>query len=156
MTIAVDFDGTLVQDKYPQIGEAAPYALDCVKLLQDLGAKIILYSMRGDYLLEEAVRYCENHKFFPSGINTNPDQDAWHDQHGYPYTTHKVYADVYIDDHNIEIHKTDTGCVDWNPLYHFITWFRNRHPESPLSEKSWNFFWSQYREYLKIRYASRD
>ena len=34
MTIAVDFDGTIVEHRYPRIGEEIPFAVETLKLLQ--------------------------------------------------------------------------------------------------------------------------
>ena len=34
MIIAVDFDGTIVEHRYPRIGEEIPFAVDTLKLLQ--------------------------------------------------------------------------------------------------------------------------
>ncbi len=34
MTIAVDFDGTIVEHRYPRIGKEIPFATDALKLLQ--------------------------------------------------------------------------------------------------------------------------
>ena len=34
MTIAVDFDGTIVEHRYPEIGKEKPFAIQCLKQLQ--------------------------------------------------------------------------------------------------------------------------
>ena len=58
MTIAVDFDGTIVTHEYPQIGKEIPFAIQTLKMLQQDGHKLILWSVRKDKLLEDAVQWC--------------------------------------------------------------------------------------------------
>ena len=58
MTIAVDFDGTIVTHKYPEIGEERPFAIETLKMLQKEHHKLILWSVREGALLEEAVNWC--------------------------------------------------------------------------------------------------
>ncbi len=49
MTIAVDFDGTIVEHKYPEIGEEIPFATDTLKMLTQAHHKLILWSVRDNY-----------------------------------------------------------------------------------------------------------
>lgn len=58
MTIAVDFDGTIVEHKYPEIGKEIPFAIDTLKRLASEHHKIILWSVREGKLLDDAVEYC--------------------------------------------------------------------------------------------------
>ena len=58
MTIAVDFDGTIVTHEYPKIGKELPFATDTLKLLIKEGHKLILWSVRENELLDEAVEWC--------------------------------------------------------------------------------------------------
>ena len=46
MIIAVDFDGTIVEHRYPRIGEEIPFAIDTLKLLQQEKHRLILWSVR--------------------------------------------------------------------------------------------------------------
>ena len=41
MIIAVDFDGTIVEHRYPRIGEEIPFAVDTLKLLQQEKHRLI-------------------------------------------------------------------------------------------------------------------
>lgn len=116
MYICVDFDGTLVDHRYPDIGEPAPDAIKWLKRLQKLGARLILFTMRSDTneggpLLQDAVQYlCKNGvKLY--GINRNPDQDDW-------TKSPKAYGDVYVDDAAfgcplIQPKGFARPCVDW-------------------------------------------
>ena len=57
MIIAVDFDGTIVEHRYPHIGEEIPFAIDTLKLLQQEKHRLKLWSVREGTLLEEAVEW---------------------------------------------------------------------------------------------------
>ncbi len=54
MIIAVDFDGTIVEHKYPKIGREKPFAIDTLRRLAGEGHKIILWTSREGELLEDA------------------------------------------------------------------------------------------------------
>ena len=56
--IAVDFDGTIVEHKYPAIGKEMLFAFATLKELQKKGHKLILWTIRTGELLEEAVDFC--------------------------------------------------------------------------------------------------
>ena len=61
MIIAIDFDGTICQNKYPEIGEPMPLAIESIKELQERGHNLILWTCRKGELLDDAVRWCEEH-----------------------------------------------------------------------------------------------
>jgi len=117
--IAVDFDGTVVDHIYPDIGKPVPLALEWLKKLQDLNFKIILLTMRSDQYLQDAVDYLETNSIKLYGINQNPDQSFW-------TNSNKVYADYYIDDAAIgcpllELTNFNRKCVDWEKIGFFLT-----------------------------------
>ena len=93
---AIDFDGTLVSNAWPNVGEPINSVIHFVHSIQDRGDKWILYTMREGEKLEEALEFLEVRGLKPDAVNDNlPElQDAFK---GNP---RKVYADVYIDDHN--------------------------------------------------------
>jgi hydroxymethylpyrimidine pyrophosphatase-like HAD family hydrolase len=69
MTIAVDFDGTIVTHEYPRIGKPIPFAIEALKRLQQEDHHhLILWSVREGHLLQEAVEYCQHRglEFMPS------------------------------------------------------------------------------------------
>jgi hypothetical protein len=110
MTIAVDFDGTIVEHAYPQIGRPIPFAIDVLKKLQQEEHHVlILWSVREGRLLQDAVDFCERRglKFF--AVNKNYPED---DEPG--ATPRKLNADIYIDDKNIG------GIPDWGIIYKMI------------------------------------
>ena len=64
MVIAVDFDGTIVEHKYPHIGKEIPFAIATLKKLQAERHLLILWSVREGKLLEEAVGFCRKRAVF--------------------------------------------------------------------------------------------
>lgn len=90
MIIAVDFDGTVVEHRYPDVGVDVPFAADWLRRYVKAGAKLILWTMRSGETLQDAVRWYEKRGIPLWGVNVNPDQD-W-------TTSPKAYAKVYIDD----------------------------------------------------------
>jgi len=112
MIISVDFDATIVDHKYPDIGEPVPKAIDYIKKFVDAGAKIILNTMRSGKELQEAVNYLKDNNIELFGVNENPTQSDW-------TTSPKPYANLYIDDANYgqplkEDPKFDRPYVDWD------------------------------------------
>ena len=96
MYICVDFDGTIVDHRYPDIGPNVPDAIWWMKRWQELGAKIILFTMRSDSdsegpVLTQAVDHIKKHGVELHGVNRNPDQDSW-------TSSPKAYGKIYVDD----------------------------------------------------------
>lgn len=105
--IAVDFDGTMVEHKYPLVGEDVPGAIHVMHELMEAGQNLILYTMRdninkvpewpepyncaeADTVLHQAVKWCADHNIKLLGVNRNPRVNF--------SKSPKVYANVYIDD----------------------------------------------------------
>ena len=77
MIIAVDFDGTIVEHRYPQIGREIPFAIATLKQLQAERHLLILWSVREGKLLEEAVEYCRMRGVEFYAVNANhPDEQV--------------------------------------------------------------------------------
>lgn len=95
--VAIDFDGTLVEDEFPAIGRPIPGMFELVKRLQEVGVKVILWTCRDHANCEEAVRYCREKGIIFDAVNENiaETQAMFHND------TRKVYADLYIDDKSI-------------------------------------------------------
>ena len=108
--VAIDFDGTIVAHRYPEIGEPVPYALETLRAMMEKGYKLILYTMRSGEYLQEAIDYLKAEGIEFWAVNENPTQRFWTD-------SPKVYAHVYIDDAAlgcplIEV-ENDRPIVDW-------------------------------------------
>lgn len=110
MTIAVDFDGTIVEHRYPRIGEEIPFATTTLKMLINERHKLILWTVREGELLEEAVEWCRERGVEFYAVNRDyPEEDKTHT--GF---SRKVKADLFIDDRNLG------GLPDWGSIYHMV------------------------------------
>ncbi len=109
MVIAVDFDGTIVEHKYPEIGRQRPFAFDTLKALQKKGHRLILWSHRSGELLTCAVKYCKDHGIEFYAVNKNFPEEKWDAQ-----DSRKIAADLYIDDRNLG------GIPSWGEIYRMI------------------------------------
>lgn len=112
MTIAVDFDGTIVTHKYPAIGEEIPFAIDTLKMLQKNHHKLILWSVREGKLLEEAIEWCRERGLEFYAINRDYPEETTENN---PHFSRKLKVDVFIDDRNLG------GLPDWGTIYQMIT-----------------------------------
>jgi hypothetical protein len=98
-TIAVDFDGCLVEDKYPEIGEPIQATIDALKAEQEKGARVILWTCRTNSFLACAVDWCAKHGIQLAAINANLLEHIAK----YGGNTRKVYADEYWDDRAVRM-----------------------------------------------------
>ena len=89
--IAIDFDGTICNHEYPDIGFALPYAISYINEFKSMGARIMLWTMRSGESLQQAVEWCKNNGLTFDFVNENPEQLSW-------TNSHKQYAQLYIDD----------------------------------------------------------
>lgn len=69
--IAVDFDGTLCENKYPEIGKPKFDVIARLFIEQTEGAKIILWTCRTGRHLKDAVKWCENIGLHFDAVNEN-------------------------------------------------------------------------------------
>ena len=112
MVIAVDFDGTIVEHRYPNIGEEKPFAIETLKMLIRDHHQLILWSVREGKLLEEAVQWCRERGVEFYAVNRDyPEEDPRYNQH----FSRKLKADIFIDDRNLG------GLPDWGTIYQMIT-----------------------------------
>ena len=112
MIIAVDFDGTIVEHKYPKIGKEIPFAIATLKKLQQDGHKLILWTVRENDLLDEAVEFCRQRGVEFFAVNSNyPDEDV----DASAIRSRKLKADMFIDDRNVG------GLPDWGVIYEMIS-----------------------------------
>lgn len=111
MTIAVDFDGTIVTHQYPAIGKPIPFAIETLKKLQqDDHHQLILWSCREGQLLQEAIDYCKSRGLEFYAVNSNyPEEEMVENT-----APRKLTADIFIDDRNLG------GLPDWGVIYQMI------------------------------------
>ena len=77
MIIAVDFDGTIVEHKYPKIGKEIPFAVETLKRLQADNHTLILWSVREGQLLKDAVDWCRGRGLEFYAVNSNHPEDFY-------------------------------------------------------------------------------
>ena len=110
MTIAVDFDGTIVEHRYPEIGPEIPFATETLKLLIKEQHKLILWSVREGKLLDDAVEWCRQRGVEFYAINRDYPESERNKNH----FSRKLKVDMFIDDRNIG------GLPDWGTMYQMI------------------------------------
>lgn len=96
MIYAVDFDGTLCENAWPDIGKPNTELINFLKFEQKRGAKIILWTMREGRSLEEAEDWLLGFHLIPDAVNDNLPELK--EQYG--NNPRKVFANIYVDDHN--------------------------------------------------------
>ncbi|GAB6982499.1 BT0820 family HAD-type phosphatase [Prevotella dentasini] len=141
MVIAVDFDGTIVEHRYPAIGEEVPFATETLKMLIQDGHQLILWSVREGRLLQEAVDWCRSRGVEFWAVNKDYPEEEESKNRNF---SRKIKADMFIDDRNMG------GLPDWGTIYQMIknheTWmsrgFNNTSFEDhePPRKKHW---WSR-------------
>jgi hydroxymethylpyrimidine pyrophosphatase-like HAD family hydrolase len=110
MIIAVDFDGTIVEHKYPAIGKEIPFAIDTLKKLQEEKHLLVLWTVREGDLLNEAVEFCKSKGLEFYAVNKDyPEETELSEDF-----SRKLKADLFIDDRNIG------GIPDWGIIYRMI------------------------------------
>lgn len=95
LVVAVDFDGVLFVEAYPDIGSPIAENIELIKTLKKAGAKIILWTCRNGKSLEHALRLCWLHGLSFDAVNDNLPETKLK----YGGDTRKVSADIYWDDH---------------------------------------------------------
>ena len=98
MVIAVDFDGTIVTHRYPDIGDEIPFATETLKMLIKEHHKLILWSVREGKLLQDAIDWCRKRGVEFYAVNKDyPEEKVEYNNH----FSRKIKADLFIDDRNI-------------------------------------------------------
>lgn len=108
--IAVDFDGTIVDDAYPGIGKAKIFAFETLKRLQAEGFRLILWTYRHGKALDEAVEFCKKNGVEFYAINSSFEGEVFDSAN----QSRKLDADWFIDDRNIG------GFPGWGEIYNII------------------------------------
>ncbi|HBG87212.1 MAG: hydrolase [Bacteroidales bacterium] len=109
MMIAVDFDGTIVEHRYPSIGKQRYFAFETLKALQKDGHQLILWTYRDGKLLDEAVEYCRKNGVEFYAVNCSFPGEILE-----PGQSRKVDADLFIDDRIV------FGFPGWGEIYQAI------------------------------------
>ncbi len=107
--IAIDFDGTIVENRYPDIGKPMMFAFDTIKKIQEDGHRIVLWTYRTGKRLEEAVEFCKKNGVEFYAVNKNYVEEEY-----CPDAPRKLKADIFIDDRNIG------GFLGWGRIYQIL------------------------------------
>jgi hydroxymethylpyrimidine pyrophosphatase-like HAD family hydrolase len=124
--IAVDFDGTIVDDRYPGIGKEKRFAFRTLKTLQKEGHLLILWTYRSGKELDEAVAFCRKNGVEFYAVNRSYPEEEWDETR----MSRKVHADIFIDDRNLG------GFVEWGKVWQMM----NHEPlqeETPPKKRKW-------------------
>ena len=118
LVVAIDFDGTIVEDSYPGIGKPMLFAFPTIKKLQAEGHRLILWTYRSGSKLNEAVDFCKENGIEFYAVNKNFPEEIFNEQN----SSRKIHADLFIDDRNIG------GFLGWTEVYKLIF---NHAPDFP-------------------------
>ena len=110
--IAVDFDGTIVEHAYPEIGKEKLFAFQTLRELEKMGASLILWTFRNGKELNDAVEFCRKNGIEFYAVNRNYPEEVYDET-----VSRKIDADIYIDDKNIG------GFPGWSEVYQLINPF---------------------------------
>lgn len=110
LVLAIDFDGTIAELSFPEVGKLRRDADTVIRRLYEEGHKIIINTCRTgryegmaeDFLKENKIPYHYINCNLPELIDT------------YKQDCRKISADIYIDD------KCIAGLPTWNDIYGLI------------------------------------
>lgn len=126
LIIAIDFDGTIVEDAYPGVGKPRLFAFETLKRLQADGHRLILWTYRSGEKLQDAVDFCLQNGIEFYAVNQSFPEEKFDNT-----KSRKIYADIYIDDRNIG------GILGWGEVYQMIS---NKELPIPKKPKKKGFF----------------
>lgn len=106
-TIMIDFDNTIVEEKYPGIGKEIPGAIATINELYDMGHCIIISSCRAREHQEEMIQWLRAHGVKFCHVNENCRERII----SYRTDCRKISADCYVDDKNL---FSDKYIRDWD------------------------------------------
>lgn len=109
LIIAIDFDGTIVEDAFPKIGKPMIFAFETMKKLQGEGHRLILWTYRSGKKLREAVEFCQKNGIEFYAINQNYPEEIFDNK-----ISRKIHADLFVDDRNAG------GFIGWTAVYKLI------------------------------------
>ena len=131
LKIAVDFDGTIVEHEYPEIGKEKLFAFLTLKELNRKGARLILWTFRTGKELEEAVEFCRKNGVEFYAVNKNYPEEIMDEHVG-----RKIDADIFIDDRNIG------GFPGWSEVWQMLNPYEllQKEAEKKMAAKKGSIF----------------
>ena len=117
--IAVDFDGTIVEHEYPEIGKEKLFAFLTLKELNKKGARLILWTFRTGKELEDAVEFCRKNGVEFYAVNKNYPEEVMNET-----VSRKIDVDIFIDDKNVG------GFPGWSEVWQMLNPFEVEQKEA--------------------------
>lgn len=101
--ISIDYDSTLFEGSFPELGEPIKEVIDKVKEFQATGlVEVALWTCREGKSLEEAIQRCKEQGLEFDAVNENTPFELGYMERqkakGNMFATRKIYADIYVDD----------------------------------------------------------
>ena len=127
--LAVDFDGTIVEDKYPSIGKPMIFAFETLLQLQKDGHRLILWTYRHGKKLDDALNFCKENGIEFYAVNSSYLEEDFDPKQA----SRKINADIFIDDRNVN------GFPGWGEVYQAISGIAAAESQ-PVKQKKKGFF----------------
>lgn len=126
--IAIDFDGTIAVDDYPQVGPEISGAIEALNEIRSLGVDMVLWTCRSGQPLENAKLWLKDRGFEFEFVNENTtaELEFW------GTNPRKVAADIYVDDRIIG------GFPGWTRVLEEIKSLLSAQPETSGHESQSN------------------
>lgn len=110
MKIAIDFDGTIVEDDYPDIGKPMLFAFETMRELQKRNHQLILWTYRSGAELDAAVEFCSKNGVEFYAVNQSYPEEVYD-----AGSSRKIHAHIFIDDRNIG------GFPGWSRVWQILS-----------------------------------
>jgi len=125
--VAIDFDGTIVEDNYPEIGKLLPQAKESIQEIKELGTTIVIWTCRMDDKAEQAKEFLTKNEIPFDYFNENTDER----KRFYGNDSRKISADIYIDDRgagwcDVQCTASENNVDIWDVLMDDIKWEMNK------------------------------
>ena len=109
MVIAIDFDGTIVEDAYPAIGEPKLVVFETLKMMNKNHHQLVLWTTREGRALAEAVRFCKDNGVYFYAVNMSYSDERIED-----IGSRKIICDVFVSNKNFG------GLPGWGEIWQEI------------------------------------
>jgi hypothetical protein len=107
--VAIDFDGTIVEHEYPDIGAEKLFAFETLREMQKRGFRLILWTYRTGKELEEALEFCRQRGVEFYAVNKSYPEEVYDET-----VSRKIDVDLFIDDKNIG------GFPGWSQIWQML------------------------------------
>jgi hydroxymethylpyrimidine pyrophosphatase-like HAD family hydrolase len=113
-SVAFDFDGTLCENKFPEIGEPKKDIIKLLEIFHENDWDIIIWTCRSNEYQEAMKKWLDAKEIPYDFINENPNTY-------FKNESRKIYADIYIDDKGLFTWSLDSAIK----VYGFKRVFRD-------------------------------